>query len=74
MGASSSASLPFGGFDAPPAIDRLLGLQWLARLLYPQVFDPPLGPRVKEFHRRFDHREPTNPEVSALLAGAGGLR
>ena len=30
-------SLPFGWIDFPPSINRLIGLRWLARILYPQT-------------------------------------
>jgi hypothetical protein len=63
--------LPFGWFDAPPSIDRLLGVQWLAKLLYPHAFPEPLAPRVKAFHKLFYHPEPTDAQVSALLERAG---
>jgi iron complex transport system substrate-binding protein len=63
--------LPFGWIDAPPAVNRLLGLEWLVRILHPAVFPEPLGPRIVEFHRRFYHRTPTDAQVAALLATAG---
>jgi len=66
--------LPFGWFDAPPSINRLLGVQWLARLLYPAEFPEPLAPRVKTFHQLFYHREPTDAEVDALLKAASAPR
>jgi iron complex transport system substrate-binding protein len=66
--------LPFGWFDAPPSINRLLGVQWLARLLYPAEFPEPLAPRVKTFHKLFYHREPTDAEVDALLKAASAPR
>jgi iron complex transport system substrate-binding protein len=64
-------ALPFGWFDAPPSVNRLLGVQWLARSLYPDLFPEPLAPRVKAFHTRFYHREPTDQQIRALLEGAG---
>lgn len=63
--------LPFGWFDSPPALNRLLGVQWLARVFHPQLFPEPLGPVIKAFHRDFYHREPTDAQVRALLDTAG---
>ena len=63
--------LPFGWFDAPPALNRLLGVQWLARVFYPQLFPAPLGAVIKAFHRTYYHREPTDAQVRALLDTAG---
>ena len=66
--------LPFGWIDAPPALNRLLGLEWLVRILHPKVFTEPLGPRIKQFHTRFYHRTPTDAQVEALLRTAGIAR
>jgi iron complex transport system substrate-binding protein len=64
----------FGWFDAPRSLNRLPGVQWLASMLYPDLFPEPLAPRVKAFHTRFHHREPTDSQVRALLEGAGSPR
>ena len=66
--------VPFGWFDAPPSLNRLLGVQWLARILHPDLFPEPLAPRVKAFHALYYHREPTDPQVRALLEAAGPLK
>jgi iron complex transport system substrate-binding protein len=65
-----SPNLPFGWIDFPPAVNRLLGLQWLAHLLYPQAFPDDLRPIVADFHRRFYHRVPTDAQLDKLLANA----
>ena len=63
--------LPFGWVDAPPALNRLLGVEWLVRILHPTVFPEPLGPRIVDFHRRYYHRAPTDAQLTALLKAAG---
>jgi len=60
--------LPFGWFDFPPGANRLLGIWWAGRLLYPEAFDIDLRAKVAEFHRRFYHREPTPSQLDSLLA------
>ena len=62
--------LPFGWIDFPPAVNRLLGLQWLVHLFYPEIFPDDLRPIVKDFHRRFYHRVPTDAQLDKLLANA----
>jgi iron complex transport system substrate-binding protein len=66
--------VPFGWFDAPPSLNRLLGVQWLARILHPDLFPEPLAPRVKAFHTLYYHREPTDAQIRALLEAAGPLK
>ncbi len=63
--------LPFGWVDAPPALNRMLGVEWLVRILHPQAFPEPLGPRIVDFHRRFYHHVPTDAQVASLLLSAG---
>jgi iron complex transport system substrate-binding protein len=63
--------LPFGWFDSPPSLNRLLGVQWLVRIRQPQWFPEPLRPRVKAFHALYYHRMPDDAQVRALLESAG---
>ncbi len=65
-----SPNLPFGWIDFPPAVNRLLGLQWLAHLFYPDAFPDDIRPIVSDFHRRFYHRVPTDAQLEQLLAKA----
>jgi hypothetical protein len=70
----SVAALPFGWFDFPPGANRLLGLWWAGKLLYPQSFaDVDLRAKVTEFHRLFYHRDPTAAQLDALLGEPGVL-
>lgn len=62
--------LPFGWFDRPPSVNRLLGLEWLGRLLYPEHYDGDFRDEVRRFFRVFYHREPTNAELDRLLERA----
>ena len=68
-----SPHLPFGWFDFPPGANRLLGLWWAGKLLYPQAFDVDLRAKVAEFHRLFYHREPAAAQLDALLGEPGVL-
>ena len=63
--------VPFGWFDAPPSLNRLLGVQWLARLLHPTLFPEPPAPVVKGFHARHYRRTPTDTQVQALVRESG---
>lgn len=69
-----SPHLPFGWFDFPPGANRLLGIWWAGKLLYPQAFaDVDLRAKVTEFHRRFYHQEPGAAQLEALLGEPGVL-
>jgi iron complex transport system substrate-binding protein len=66
-----SPHLPFGWFDFPPGPNRIVGLFWLANILYPDVFKDDLRKRVSEFYQLFYHREPTAAQLNALLSMPG---
>ena len=65
--------LPFGWFDFPPGPNRLLGIWWAGRILYPAAFDFDLRAKVIEFYRWFYHREPSAAQLDALLGEPGVL-
>jgi iron complex transport system substrate-binding protein len=68
-----SPHLPFGWFDFPPGANRLLGVWWAGKLLYPKEFDVDLRAKAAEFHRLFYHREPSAAQLDALLGEPGVL-
>jgi iron complex transport system substrate-binding protein len=66
--------LPFGWVDRPPSVNRLIGLQWLARLFYPAHFQDDLRTVTRKFYRLFYHVELSDVELNTLLAKAAGNR
>ncbi|PWV63094.1 ABC transporter substrate-binding protein [Plasticicumulans acidivorans] len=60
--------LPYSWFDRPPGSNRILGVIWLAELLYPEVYHFDLEAVTREYFSTFYHREPSAEEVRALLA------
>jgi iron complex transport system substrate-binding protein len=60
-------TVPFGWIDFPPSINRLIGLRWLARILYPQAFPEDLRPIVRDFYSRCYHQAPTEAQLDQLL-------
>jgi iron complex transport system substrate-binding protein len=63
-------AVPFGWVDSPPSINRLLGLRWLGRVLYPDLFPEPLGPAISDFFARYYHRTPTQEQVERFARTA----
>jgi iron complex transport system substrate-binding protein len=64
-----SPKLPFGWVDFPPGPNRLIGLWWLAGLLYPQRFREDLRMLTREFYARFYHVVPSDAQIDQVLAG-----
>jgi iron complex transport system substrate-binding protein len=65
-----SPSLPYGWIDEPPSVNRLLGLQWLVRLFYPQRFKEDLQPVTRDFYRLFYQVDLGAAELEQLLRNA----
>jgi iron complex transport system substrate-binding protein len=62
---------PFPWVDFPPSVNRVLGVRWLAAVLYPKLFPEPIGPIARHFYSLFYHRDLTDDELARLLAPAG---
>ncbi|MGO4338675.1 iron ABC transporter substrate-binding protein [Labrys sp. KB_33_2] len=65
-------ALPFGWFDAPPGINRIIGVAWLTSALYPGRTDIDLRQETRTFYHLFYHVELTEPQLDSLLATATG--
>ena len=62
---------PFGWVDEPPGVNRIIGLRWLAKLLYPQLFPEDLRAETKRFYELFYHQAPSDAQLDQLLGQAG---
>ena len=62
--------LPFSWLDDPPAPNRLIGLSWLGRLLYPSVFPEDIRAEASRFYALLYQQEPTDAQLDGLLATA----
>ncbi len=58
---------PFPWIDVPPSVNRLVGLWWLGRVLYPREFSDDLRALTREFYALFYHRSPDDAQLDALL-------
>jgi iron complex transport system substrate-binding protein len=62
-----SPRLPYGWVDSPPSLNRLVGLQWLARLLYPERFSEDIRDIARSFYRQFYQVDLSGSELDRLL-------
>ncbi|HEY6259443.1 MAG TPA: iron ABC transporter substrate-binding protein [Xanthobacteraceae bacterium] len=60
--------LPFGWIDLPPSVNRLIGLWWLAKILYPDRFPEDMRALTRDFFARYYHVTPTDTQIDRLLA------
>lgn len=59
--------VPWSWLDLPPSANRLLGLRWLGRALYPALFPEDLRAEARRFYALFYHRAPDDAQLDALL-------
>jgi iron complex transport system substrate-binding protein len=64
-----SPKMPFGWVDFPPCVNRLIGLRWLAKILYPDRFPEDIRAQTRDFYTRFYHVTPTDAQIDRVLAG-----
>jgi iron complex transport system substrate-binding protein len=64
-----SPKMPFGWVDFPPSVNRLIGLWWLAKILYPERFPEDLRTLTQDFYSRFYHVAPSSDQIDHVLAG-----
>jgi iron complex transport system substrate-binding protein len=64
-----SPKLPFGWVDFPPSVNRLIGMWWLAKILYPELFPEDLRTLTRDFYRQFYHVTLADAQIDRVLAG-----
>lgn len=64
-------SLPWGWIDAPPSVNRLIGLRWLLATFYPGEAGIDLPADTRVFYALFYGMTPDASQLGRLLGGAG---
>ncbi len=67
--------VPFGPYNwmgFPPSVQRILGMLWMAKLLYPDVADYDLKTEVQTYFRLFYHCDLSAADYDALVANSIG--
>lgn len=58
---------PFSWVDRPTGPNRIIGIRWLSKLIYPDVFDYEIDDEVKDFYHLFYHLELTDEQLNEIL-------
>jgi len=61
---------PYNWVNRPPSVNRLLGVRWLANLLYPEIFPFDMAQEAREFYKLFYHFDLTDAQIEGLLSKA----
>ena len=58
---------PYSFMGNPPSINRIIGVQWLGNLLYPDKYKIDINKEVKEFCSKFYHIDLTDEQIAEIL-------
>ena len=61
---------PFAWCDRPPGVNRLIGIQWVANLLYPQHYDVDMVQVTKDFYKKMYWADVTDEQARELLGNS----
>ena len=61
---------PYNWMGFPPSVQRLLGMTWMAKILYPDAADYDLYTEVSTYFQLFYHCELTQEQYDALVANS----
>ncbi|MCL2687038.1 MAG: ABC transporter substrate-binding protein [Methanobrevibacter sp.] len=63
---------PFSWFAGPPGANTIIGIPWVAKVIYPEKFeDIDLKNMTKNFYSEFYHYNLTDNEVNDILSSSG---
>lgn len=63
---------PYNWMGFPPSVQRMLGMMWMAKLLYPEAADYDLQAEVTEYFKLFYHTTLSEDAYNALVANSIG--
>jgi iron complex transport system substrate-binding protein len=61
---------PYNFMGFPPSVNRIIGIQWLGQLLYPDQYKLKISDEIKEFYQLFYHSSVTNEQIKQILQNA----
>lgn len=67
-----SPTAPFGWIDRPPSLNRMIGLVWMAGLLYPDKWQGNLREETRAFYELYYQVDLSDEELDRLLEWAEG--
>lgn len=59
--------IPYDWINRPPSVNRIIGIKWLANLLYPDKYQIDIKQEIKEFFKIYYSYEITDEEIEEVL-------
>jgi len=61
---------PFCWIDRPPSVNRIIGIKWLAKMFYPDLFPYDMRAEAQHFYETFYQVKLTDAQLDEILATA----
>lgn len=61
---------PYSFMSSPPSVNRMIGIEWLSSLVYPEIYTSDIREEVKNFYQLFYHIDVTDEKLEVILKGA----
>jgi iron complex transport system substrate-binding protein len=61
---------PWAWCDRPPGVNRLIGIHWVANLLYPDIYDVDMLAVTREFFKAFYSLDVSDDTIRRILGGS----
>lgn len=61
---------PYSFMSSPPSVNRMIGIEWLGSLVYPETYTTDIREEVKNFYQLFYHIDVTDEKLEAILKNA----
>lgn len=61
---------PYSFMSSPPSVNRMIGIEWLGSLVYPEIYTSDIREEVKNFYQLFYHIDVMDEKLEAILKGA----
>lgn len=63
-------NVPFAWLDRPPGVNRFIGIQWLANMLYPDLYDVDMVEETQKFYSTMYWRDITVDQALSILGNS----
>lgn len=63
-------NVPYAWCDRPPGVNRFIGIQWVANMLYPDLFDIDMVEALQDFYKRMYWVDVSTDQALAILGNS----
>ena len=58
---------PYSFMNSPPSVNRVVGILWLGKMLYPDLYEVDVDEKIQEFYELFYHVKLSEDQLRNIL-------